>query len=632
VGRAPVESSGNNPRVNAPGDSIDAANDAPHPTAASSSAPEKLHHPDTSNSATEPVSVLTLCAVYALEVLAIAILRIPHELGLFMFAFGDRGSWLVVQYLVAHGYRPTIDFGFPYGLLPILFGRAWFAIFGLTPRAFDAAMVAGGLAMAFGMARFANAMRLNRVGQILVIVALPIAIQSGLPSLSHLLEAVLLCLAIGEHAQGNRGTALALTTAACFAKAALGYLYGFLLILLIVAACSRRDEANARARFDWVALRRTLMPAIITGLLMLAIVGAVFGARPLLASLLPLNGMKIYQSLHFGFFTPWSRTFWDPRVAPIGIYFATPAPFWLFSTIWLALAGLFAGWNLLRQNQSRWHWLAGSSPSAPASQHFLSSQSAYPQANDETCIASSGAASHDFAPGQSVRARPYGETIVARRRDEIIFCCAVLQTLFVLRLFGPPLSWTYYSYLVVMGVAAASTMNYVAVMGVAAESTINFAALRVTMALTALAFVAQIVALTVAATEWKSTAPTLIAAGLWADANERAEWITVTRLIAGHRTVAVGVAGAASILFPDFEKPVGAYLVRDEATPSEVARTIERIKGADFVVRPASESIGDPISFWPEMTRTLDNLQVIWKGHTYQVCHPHYVPSPLSSF
>ncbi|MEA2647984.1 MAG: alpha,6-mannosyltransferase, partial [Candidatus Binataceae bacterium] len=347
MGRAPVESSGNNPRVNAPGDSIDAANDAPHPTAASSSAPEKLHHPDTSNSATEPVSVLTLCAVYALEVLAIAILRIPHELGLFMFAFGDRGSWLVVQYLVAHGYRPTIDFGFPYGLLPILFGRAWFAIFGLTPRAFDAAMVAGGLAMAFGMARFANAMRLNRVGQILVIVALPIAIQSGLPSLSHLLEAVLLCLAIGEHAQGNRGTALALTTAACFAKAALGYLYGFLLILLIVAACWRRDEANARARFDWIALRRTLMPAIITGLLLLAIVGAVFGARPLLASLLPLNGMKIYPSLHFGFFTPWSRTFWDPRVAPIGIYFATPAPFWLFSTIWLALAGLFAGWNLL---------------------------------------------------------------------------------------------------------------------------------------------------------------------------------------------------------------------------------------------------------------------------------------------
>jgi hypothetical protein len=82
------------------------------------------------------------------------------------------------------------------------------------------------------------------------------------------------------------------------------------------------------------------------------------------------------------------------------------------------------------------------------------------------------------------------------------------------------------------------------------------------------------------------------------------------------------VAGGASILFADFEKPIGAYLVRDEATPVEVERTIERIQSADFVVRPASESIGDPISFWPDLTSTLNHLQVVWKGQVYQVCRP----------
>src|ERR1700693_6329041 len=133
--------------------------------------------------AAEPARFLTLWAVYALEVLIVAALRIPHDLGFFMFAFGDRGSWLVVQYLTAHGSRPTIDFGFPYGLLPVMFGRAWFAIFGLTPAAFKWAMVAGGLAMAAGMARFASAMRLSRIGQAVMIVALPMAIQSSLPSL-----------------------------------------------------------------------------------------------------------------------------------------------------------------------------------------------------------------------------------------------------------------------------------------------------------------------------------------------------------------------------------------------------------------------------------------------------------------
>jgi hypothetical protein len=144
----------------------------------------------------------------------------------------------------------------------------------------------------------------------------------------------------------------------------------------------------------------------------------------------------------------------------------------------------------------------------------------------------------------------------------------------------------------------------------------------VVLTLTLVAFIAAIVSISMAAAEWKISSPSPTAAGLWADAGESAEWANVMRLIAGHRTVAVGVAGGASILFADFEKPIGAYLVRDEATPVEVERTIERIQGADFIIRPASESIGDPISFWPELTSTLDHLQVVWKGQVYQVCRP----------
>jgi hypothetical protein len=111
-----------------------------------------------------------------------------------------------------------------------------------------------------------------------------------------------------------------------------------------------------------------------------------------------------------------------------------------------------------------------------------------------------------------------------------------------------------------------------------------------------------------------------VTAGLWAHAGERAEWDTVVHLIAGHRTVAVGVAGGASILFPDFEKPIGAYLAPAAALPAEAERSIARIEAADMVVRPASESIGDPISFWPDLTHTLDHLEVVWKGRVYQVC------------
>jgi hypothetical protein len=507
--------------------------------------------------ATESDPTLRLWVVYSVEVVALALLRIPHDLGLFMFAFGDRGSWLVVQYLTAHGYRPTIDFGYPYGLLPIMVGRIWFGLFGLTPVSFNLAMTTGGVVMAWGMARFAGAMRLGRAGQLLMMVALPIAIQSSLPSLSHLLEAVMLCLALAEHSRGNRSAALALTVAACFAKAALGYLYGFLLVTLVVADCwgdGRHDYSSdlpprVKSRIDWIALRRALAPAAITAALLLTITGMVYGPRPLTASLLPLSGMKIYRTLHFGFFTPWSRTFWDPRGVPTANYFASVAPFWMGATIWLALAGGWAGWRLSLPDQSN------------------------------------------------------------RTRNEIILCCAILQTLFVLRFFGPPLSWTYYPYILVMGTAASSGLNRPSGM--------------VVLTLTLVAFIAAIVSISMAAAEWKISSPSPTAADLWADAGESAEWANVMRLIAGHRTVAVGVAGGASILFADFEKPIGAYLVRDEATPVEVERTIERIQAADFVVRPASESIGDPISFWPELTSTLNHLQVVWKGQVYQVCRPN---------
>jgi hypothetical protein len=204
------------------------------------------------------------------------------------------------------------------------------------------------------------------------------------------------------------------------------------------------------------------------------------------------------------------------------------------------------------------------------------------------------------------------DELPSRRRDEIIFCCAVLQMLFVLRFFGPPASWTYYPYLLVIGVAATTA--------------VSIGPALVALALMVVALVPQIVYLDSAALQWKESARSPVTAGLWADSSERAEWATVERLVAGHRAVAVGVAGCAPLLAPHFEMPIGAYLVAAEATPAEVERTIARVKTAEFVVRPASESIGDPISFWPELTRALDNLEVVWKGRIYQVCRRKSVP------
>ena len=61
--------------------------------------------------------------------------------------------------LVEQGRRPTIDFGYPYGLLPIWIGSAWFQLLGVTPRAYQTANVMLGLTMAWAIARIVHSLR-----------------------------------------------------------------------------------------------------------------------------------------------------------------------------------------------------------------------------------------------------------------------------------------------------------------------------------------------------------------------------------------------------------------------------------------------------------------------------------------
>src|SRR6202043_881867 len=67
--------------------------------------------------------VTALFFLFSIELIALMIARLPETMNFEAFAFGDRGANLTLQYLVAHGYRPAIDFGYHYGLLPILVGH-----------------------------------------------------------------------------------------------------------------------------------------------------------------------------------------------------------------------------------------------------------------------------------------------------------------------------------------------------------------------------------------------------------------------------------------------------------------------------------------------------------------------------
>src|SRR5258708_15810909 len=88
---------------------------------------------------------------------------------------------------------------------------------------YQGGMAACGILIAFGLARAAAATGIGRAGRLLMLAALGHAVMASYPSLAHRCEAALIALALADPARGSTPPALALSTAAIFAKPPLGY-------------------------------------------------------------------------------------------------------------------------------------------------------------------------------------------------------------------------------------------------------------------------------------------------------------------------------------------------------------------------------------------------------------------------
>jgi hypothetical protein len=266
------------------------------------------------------------------EVLALSAFRTPGE-RFYRFAFWDSGAELVVQDLLRRGYRPTIDVGYLYGLLPLLSGRAWYGLFGLSPGAFRGLAILVSLATAWGLARFATAMRPGPSGIALIALAIPDVLLPASITIVHTLEPALLVHALAEQARGRRGRALAIATACVFVKPSLAYFYGLFLVIISARACWGQGRAA------WL---RAFGPAAATGLILSAMLASAFGPVPLARALFPIEGPAVYRESRFGFFHGSGRDFWILPGAGLRDYFRYEVGFWLLGTLLLTACGLAA--------------------------------------------------------------------------------------------------------------------------------------------------------------------------------------------------------------------------------------------------------------------------------------------------
>ncbi|HVA40009.1 MAG TPA: hypothetical protein VNF49_05055 [Candidatus Binataceae bacterium] len=484
-------------------------------------------------------SALWLCLLFGAETVVFAIIRMPLALSFDAYAFADRGSFLTVCYLAAHGSRPALDFGYPYGLLPVALAQAWFHVFGLTPVASEAAMLMCALAGAWGMARFASAMRLGTVGLAMVVVAFPFAILPSYLSLVYALEAAVLCNGLAEQAAGRRASALALATAACLVKPSMGYLYGFVLLLLTLRDVLR-GGGTAASGFDCRGALGAIAPAAVTGAILMTLLGTIYGPGAVLATLLPGSGRAIYRAMGYGsVFSGGHGLLYLPN-GGIGFYLFTIAGFWIVASVWLLASGIRAAWRLF------------------------------------------GPSSIGRAPGRS---------------EDFVFTAAVLHAVFITIFFGGASSWEYYSYVLVMGAAATSIWDAFSAQAVAG--------------LTLLALSGHLAHVENAVIAWRTTSPDSRTAGLWAPAAERDAWQRVLAATSRDTAAVLTFQGCAAVLFAQFERPTGVYLVPGESLPSEIMAAEQRLKQAPMVFAVTGGDYSAALAFFPQLRSLLARRTIV---------------------
>jgi len=491
--------------------------------------------------APNPNWITRLSIALCVEAVLLNLLQLAGTLN-FGFLFGDTGANITAQYLVASGYRPAVDFGYHYGLLPLFIGHVWFSVAGASPVSYQCAMVVTGIVLALGLARFAETLHLSWTGIAFIAAALLIAIRPYYWNFAHAVEAALLCHAIAAQAGGKTPTALALTTAAALAKPSMAFFYG---AWLLISAILKLQTSGALTRR---ALEKLIAPSIIvTAALVLLLIG-IYGPLPLWRTILPLSGAHAYRVQHLGLLGDGKYFFYSPGVRP-GYYVGTFTGVWTLGTIWLIGAA------------------------ALCASRFVTGL-------------------RDHSPVEMT--------------TEMVLTCGLLQLIFLLILFGTAQSWAYYSYILVMGIAASSKLSYQAG--------------NVVVGLAFMSLLSQKATWQDSIRAWRTSSAKADVLDLWTAPDEATEWATVRKLAAGKRATILSCDGSAEVEFPEFQKPVSLFLIPGLATPGEIERKADQISSSSIVILPQFyESNFCQLPSWPEFAAPLKSFGPLWSGQYFKV-------------
>lgn len=466
--------------------------------------------------------------VFALELLLMLLLQLPGVADFQKFGFYDEGAWLNLDRLFAGGAVPTVDVGYSYGMLPLMLSRVWFATLGRTPWAFIGFVTVCNLAAAWGMARILYAMGCSWRMFIAACALLPLAIMPNAYSLMHPLEMALIVGALSFQARNRYGWALALATLAVLSKPSMAYVLGLILLLL-----------SWWLRKCW----RVVIPPAIAGIAAIGISVAAVGMKPAYANILPLTGGRSYREMNFGIFHA-GKSFWlhgGSLGDVLHYYIFSPAFFWLAATLMVWSLGTAA---LLRL----WH--------RPAWHRRPADEGALGQGNAES----------------------------RRPGDPLLVTIALLHAAFVFVFYAWAGSWTYYSYLLVLGLLVG----------------LNGKRQRlILLAFVALGVLGVMDRFFDARYRWQGMTRSAEAGNLWVYPDVLDEARAVRSLAQKQKTVYM-VNGALPMIWPEAQTPPSWFISPGIPTEAEFKKTRVLLAEAELVVLCLDYDQNQEAWKWPQ--------------------------------
>lgn len=444
----------------------------------------------------------------------------------------DQGAALKANYLISNGFLPSVDFTYIYGLLPLVLGKVWLGIFGSSLQSFFAWLLVSQIICCAILARITIIANLTNSGIIFISSSV-----------------LFFCLWGGQysftHSLEPVFILLALSEHLLGKKGnALTFLvFGYFtkpsmslvyagLIFILFAS----DLIQAKTNIKKVS--REILPVILAVIFLVVSLSIIFSIDSVIASVLaPIKGAAVYKAYDYGLFGVGGRFLYFSGVR-IGYYIGTPAGFWIVLTFTIFITALFFLFRIFSLKQD----------------------------------------------------------IHSNHVVKVIICIAVSHAIFIVRFFGHPASWSYYCYLLIVGIALLGSKN-ITISKILVKNLLIF--------LTIIMLVPTYVHLLGAYKAWANSNQSTLTMGLNSAPELKKEFEEVLGYCQTKKVFVLGEAtGGMDVSFPKCKSPDAWWLLKGIYNQKETERIGNQISQSSIVVLYAHS--GDD--------RIIEHLLISYRG------------------